>query len=700
MLFCGEVGAVPSQVLYLGHLEHESGAPFTGTLDVEVRLFPSANSQGAPLWSQNTSDLPVFNGVFSLILGQENNGTLAAILGSSNQLWLEFVLDEVPMEPRQQILSVPAALHCQNAAELDGHTAEDFVLAAPNGDVEVAGELDSAGKITAPLVQLAGNGGVCGPAGEGSLRYNATTKTLELCDGAAWQNVGLVDAAALSLDAATLTVGAITGGVSPGACTPLPVTNVGGVAAIAPALAAFTGANPAAFQSCAPAANPCGTALAAGATCNFGVRLVATSNGTFNAIATVQANGGASASRNVTGTATGFVASLTWTGSGAGMNVTAPSTTGAPVSFTLTNVGTAPSASLAGTIGITGPQAANFTIQSNSCAGALAVGGSCSVVVVPTANSNGSYSAALGTTAHNAPSTALSGTASGFGPPTASCPGASVVQAGRCVWTSPSTSHQFVVPTGVSSITVKAWGGGGGGSQDGGQGAGGGFVRGTVGVSAGQSFTVVVASGGGSSSMASQADGPGGTPGGGNGKPRLNYSCSAGGGGGLSGVFAPTFTHANAWFVAGGGGGTGTCGNTPGGPGGGTTGGTPHNRGDNPPAGPGTQNNGGGGAPGGGQSGGPLFGGNAASGGHGGGGGGAGYYGGGGGANCGSGGAGGSSFAISGATAVQNLSGGSGNPESNVHLAGGSSDADYAPGVAVGGPSCSAGGPGRVVITW
>ncbi|MEO9308976.1 MAG: fibronectin type III domain-containing protein [Nitrososphaera sp.] len=108
----------------------------------------------------------------------------------------------------------------------------------------------------------------------------------------------------------------------------------------------------------------------------------------------------------------------------------------------------------------------------------------------------------------------------------------------------------FVVPSGITNMTVKAWGAGGmcgTGIYSGATptlGYGGGFARGTLSVSSGQTYKVVLGAGGGS----------GGSSGG--------YGTGSGGsGGGYSGVFLTSVSQANAKVIAGGGGGGGgsTC---------------------------------------------------------------------------------------------------------------------------------------------
>ncbi len=288
--------------------------------------------------------------------------------------------------------------------------------------------------------------------------------------------------------------------------------------------------------------------------------------------------------------------------------------------------------------------------------------------------------------------------------------------------TSPGGSS-FVVPAGVTEITVKLWGGAGGGGaggdgEDGGNGGGGGFAQCTLTVTPGESLNVHVGGGG-------EGGGTGSSAG------------EGGGGGGRSAVLRGGTALCVAGAGGGGGGGDDDNNNDGGngGPGGGTTGGAGANAGDADGGQGGTQAAGGAGGTGNrqsGQSGSAGAGGNAGSGGGGtggvtdggdggtqglliyccwgfdwsggAGGGGSGYYGGGGGGtsifwagSTGAGGGAGSSFVSGSGTST--VSGSGRNP-------GNTGDADYAAGVGVGGDGGSEeqagedGGDGRVVLSW
>lgn len=178
--------------------------------------------------------------------------------------------------------------------------------------------------------------------------------------------------------------------------------------------------------------------------------------------------------------------------------------------------------------------------------------------------------------------------------------------------------HTWVVPDGVSSATVKAWGGGGGSGFD--VGGGGGYASSVLSLTPGESVSIKVGGGGGNQAV-------GAWPNGGNGTWD-----HAGAGGGSTKV-----TALSGFVDASGGGGSSEY--SAGGAGGGLTGIAGESAGDGTGGGAGTQSAGG--AVGAGDSGGTS--GSLGLGGNGspyGGGGGGGFYGGGGGGHIGGGGGG------------------------------------------------------------
>ncbi|MFQ5552265.1 MAG: hypothetical protein ACE5EW_00835 [Thermoplasmata archaeon] len=269
----------------------------------------------------------------------------------------------------------------------------------------------------------------------------------------------------------------------------------------------------------------------------------------------------------------------------------------------------------------------------------------------------------------------------------------------------------FVVPAGVTSIEVKAWGAGGGGggtdSGSGGDGGGGGYAFSTISVTPGETLDIVI--GGGGSGGAGNGGGNGGD-GGGGGPPVAGGGNGAGasatmGGGGGGGGYAAILRGATFLVIGAGGGGGGGGGNAggdfggDGGAGGGTNGLAGQDSTDATGGGGGTQSSGGAGGSSGtggnGAAGGLNFGGNGGN--NGGGGGGSGNYGGGGGGGDDDGaGAGGGGSGLG-----DTLTAGSGRD------AGNNGDPDYASsagqgglgGVPTDGPG-GAGNPGRIVLTY
>lgn len=271
---------------------------------------------------------------------------------------------------------------------------------------------------------------------------------------------------------------------------------------------------------------------------------------------------------------------------------------------------------------------------------------------------------------------------------------------GNQTFTYTGSDQSWTVPSGVTSINVKLWGGGGGSNYESGnpsaKGGAGGFVKFTISVTPGSSLTVKVG-------------GKGNNPGTGGRKP--------GAGGGLSALLNG-ITYLG---IAGGGGGAGGYGDTNTSSWGGSGGDTTANSGGggnnvyNTPGGGGTQSAGGSSGGDGSTAGSSLQGGNGSSGNlntlggwpnggnastdqERGGGGGSGYYGGGGGGGggtWGAGGGGGSSYTDPSATSVTHIK-----SSANDNSAPGTGEVGYVSPAAVGGLNFTDAGNGLVYISW
>jgi len=276
------------------------------------------------------------------------------------------------------------------------------------------------------------------------------------------------------------------------------------------------------------------------------------------------------------------------------------------------------------------------------------------------------------------------------------------------IFTYTGGGQAFIVPPGVTSISVKLWGGGGGPGWGTGYSPGGpgGYVSGTLTVTPGENLLINIGAGGTNYSYGGNYYFGGGADGG------YYY---AGGGGGMTSIqtFSGTYL-----VICGGGGGAGEYYNTTlayGGGGGGSTGETGSSV--TTGAGGGSQTaggTGGTGTGGNGSTGIQYYGGigSTASPTYAGGGGGGGYYGGGGG-GAGSngtkksgGGGGGSSYVGGLSGTVANTQGTHGSSGTVSTLPPNSSDTDYITGIGIGGYTDTVnnivypGGDGEVVISW
>lgn len=256
------------------------------------------------------------------------------------------------------------------------------------------------------------------------------------------------------------------------------------------------------------------------------------------------------------------------------------------------------------------------------------------------------------------------------------------------VFTYNGANQNYVVPANCNTMTVKVWGAaGGGGANDGqigGSGGGGAYVTSTLSVTPGENLTLVVGGGGGAGAQGTNTGGGlagfgGGAIGGNAGA--TGFSGGGGGGGGASRILRG----ATELTVAAGGAGGGGAGNGGGGGAGGAGGvngtgasgaagvsGASGNTSGTAGGDRGAPDGGGGGGGGGGRNGGT--GGAAANADAGGGGGG-----------------GGASFLGGGIGTITN---GAGTTPGNT------TDADYVATIGVGGGNTTAGGNGRIVISY
>jgi hypothetical protein len=130
--------AQSAPVVYQGRLSI-AGAPANGNYDMQFKLFDNAVvSTGAQQGNTIATAAAVANGVFTVTL----DFGAAAFTGAERHLEIgvkpagssaAFTI----LAPRQQITSVPYAIHSLSATQLDGRPASSFIQADSNGNVGI-----------------------------------------------------------------------------------------------------------------------------------------------------------------------------------------------------------------------------------------------------------------------------------------------------------------------------------------------------------------------------------------------------------------------------------------------------------------------------------------------------------------------------------------------------------------------------------
>lgn len=190
------------------------------------------------------------------------------------------------------------------------------------------------------------------------------------------------------------------------------LTNTGNATLPSAPTFSFTGTDASTFSV---QSHTCG-ALTQGANCTVSVRATRSTGGSYTANIVATA-GSITTSMGLSGTASGFNASLAWSGGGL-FSITSPSSSPAfsnTQTYTLTNSGSGSVSNVP--IQLSGTNPSNFQITTNTCTSAtLNPGGNCQVQVQMLSSTSGNFNASLVAASTNNPSITLSGSASGFNP--------------------------------------------------------------------------------------------------------------------------------------------------------------------------------------------------------------------------------------------------------------------------------------------
>jgi hypothetical protein len=102
-------------VNYQGRLADSGGTPVDGQVTLQFALYPT-DVDPTPFWGPETHpNVPVSDGLISVILGSQLGGIPQNILGGD--LWLEIIVEGETLNPRERLGSVPYAMQAMTVPD-------------------------------------------------------------------------------------------------------------------------------------------------------------------------------------------------------------------------------------------------------------------------------------------------------------------------------------------------------------------------------------------------------------------------------------------------------------------------------------------------------------------------------------------------------------------------------------------------------
>ncbi|MDO8628882.1 MAG: collagen-like protein [Phycisphaerales bacterium] len=165
--FLSAAEPVGTTFTYQGQLK-QSGVPANGTFTMVFRLFDAETTPPGDQIGQLISlHVPVTNGLFTVELNDADQFGADAFNGKAR--WLDILVDETRLTPRQKLTTTPYATTAFNVLSIDGHSLDaadgapaDAVFVDNDGDVGI-GTSPAAGE----KLHVAGDARFDGPNGIG-----------------------------------------------------------------------------------------------------------------------------------------------------------------------------------------------------------------------------------------------------------------------------------------------------------------------------------------------------------------------------------------------------------------------------------------------------------------------------------------------------------------------------------------------------
>ena len=154
------IASVPHLINYQGVLTDSGGVPISGSHDLTFTIYPDSTLSAPVYWTETHVGVEFDDGLFHVILG----GTTAIPDGlfAEEMRWIGITVDATPeMKPRQQVTSVPWALHAAVADTVlsgGGGSGDGHSLDAADGDPADVVYVDNDGHVgigtTSPIAPL------------------------------------------------------------------------------------------------------------------------------------------------------------------------------------------------------------------------------------------------------------------------------------------------------------------------------------------------------------------------------------------------------------------------------------------------------------------------------------------------------------------------------------------------------------------
>ena len=112
---------------FYGEILLDDGNTVSGEMSMQVKDFDQA-ANGTKVY-ESASTVKVTNGDFLYEIGGDDPQDLMTAMATTNQLWLEFVIDGQQLDPRVALDQHPFALHAADTLWLGGRPASDYRLA-------------------------------------------------------------------------------------------------------------------------------------------------------------------------------------------------------------------------------------------------------------------------------------------------------------------------------------------------------------------------------------------------------------------------------------------------------------------------------------------------------------------------------------------------------------------------------------------